>query len=130
MTQLLRDQVIGSWIDDHLRRRAAEEDIQLIENVAPQDSFAASEIRLHAARMFPTIEPDPYSKHKRCRGTSNHSANQALQARRRRKPEGLTVRPRQNARSSTGVGNDSKASPADPLAWRNSAWIIGNDSPA
>src|SRR5207302_1826889 len=70
----------SSGIDDDFTCRTAEQDLQSIQNVPPQDPFAADKVRLQSAGIILPVKPRPDSKCERCRGTACNTTEQALHA--------------------------------------------------
>ena len=95
------------WIDNDFTDRTAEQDFQTIQNIAPQDAFAADEVGLQPARVILSVEPSPDLKCEGCGGTTRNTTDQALHAHRRSQLQELTIRPRQDAGIRSRIGNDS-----------------------
>jgi hypothetical protein len=55
------------WVDEHFTGGTAEEDIQAVENVTPENAFIASKVSLKAAWMILPINVHPDSEPERCR---------------------------------------------------------------
>jgi hypothetical protein len=100
------DSRIRSWIDNYFHAGTAKQDIDPIQNITPKDAFAPRKVCLESARILLSVKPGPYLKRERGRRAACNTSDQALYALARIELKELAIRPRQDARVRSGIGND------------------------
>ena len=60
------------WVDNHFTGWASEKNLEAVENIPPENAFAAGKVRLQAAGLLLPVELNPDQKAEGCRGTTRN----------------------------------------------------------
>src|SRR5207248_1703548 len=86
-----------SGVDDDLVRRSAEEHLQRVQDVTPQEPLIPEEVGLQLTRMFLAVQLNPDEEAQRGRRTTADPTDQLRPAQAGVELELLAIRPREGA---------------------------------